>query len=80
MSMKMEREVLFDDSVENMEWFSKHYADVKRKYTNKWIIVYNRKVVETEDSFEEVLARARKYDPNRIMVEFMESDEIAMFF
>ena len=78
--MKIEREVLFDDSLGNMEWFRVHYEKLKREYNNKWIIVYNKEVVETEDSFEEVLARARKYDPNRIMVEFIESDEIAMFF
>lgn len=78
--MKMERQALFSDSLGNMEWFREHYGDLKRKYNKKWIVVCNKGVVETEDSFEEILARARQYDPNRIMVEFIESDEIAMFF
>jgi hypothetical protein len=76
----MEKTELFRISRGNAEWLKENYADLKRRYTNRWIMIQNKKVVETASTFDEIMKAIKKYDPNSIMVEYIESDQIAMFF
>ena len=76
----MEKAELFKNSKENVEWFKENYEDLKKKYDKHWIVIENKKVVKSASTFDEVLAIVRKRDPNKVIVEFMQSDQIAMFF
>lgn len=76
----MEKTELFRISRGNAEWLKENYADLKRRYTNRWIMIQNKKVVETASTFDEIMKAIKKYDPNTIMVEYIELDQIAMFF
>jgi hypothetical protein len=71
---------LFKSSSENLEWFKNNYDYLKKKYDKRWVIIAQKKVVESSSSFDEVLSAAKKYDPSGIIVEFIESEPIAMFF
>ena len=79
---KMEKAKLFRISRENAEWFSQNYENLKRKYDNRWIIIHNKKIAESASTFNDImeLMRDHKYDPNSILVEYMQRKTIAMFF
>jgi len=77
---KLGREDIFSVSMENLRWFQKNYAQLKRKYGNKWVLVHERKIISTGNSFEEILPSAQKYEPSSVMLEYIKSDEVAMFF
>ena len=78
----MEKAELFKISRENAEWFRENYEDLTKKFDNRWILIHNRKVAKTASTFKGImrLLRAQKYDPNTVIVEYMQSNQIAMFF
>lgn len=76
----MNKEVLFKISRENATWFSRNYESLKKKYDNCWIMIHNKKVVESASSFDEIMNATKKYDRNTVMVEYIQSKPIAMFF
>jgi len=77
---KMKREDLFDISKENIQWLQENYEHLRKEYDKKWIIVHNKKVVESQETFKDILQVARRYDPNSILVEFLQTQEVAAFF
>ena len=78
----MEKAELFKISIGNAKWLRENYEDLKKKYDNRWILVHNKRVVETASTFDEIMKilRAQKYDPNTVTVEYLQSKQIAMFF
>ena len=64
----------------NLEWFKRNYGNLKREYNHKWILIHDRRVVGSGDTFEEMLPEARKYDPSSVMLEYIYSEEVALFF
>lgn len=76
----MEKEQLFKISRENDQWLSENYENLKKAYDKCWIVIRDRKVVNSASTFDEIMKVARKYDPNKIKVEYVQSEEIAMFF
>jgi thymidylate kinase len=76
----MEKAELFKNSKENLEWFKENYEDLKKKYDERWIVIDNKTVVKSASTFDEILAFVRKHDPNKVIVEYMQSKQIAMFF
>lgn len=78
--MKMEIESLFRLSQENLEWFKENYEDLRKKYDSKWIIIQNKQVVGSGSTFSDIINAVKKYDPNSVIVEYIQSEQIAMFF
>lgn len=76
----MEKAELFRISRGNAEWFRENYEDLKRKYDNRWIIIQNKKVVESASTFDDIMKVVKKYDPNSVIVEYIQRKPIAMFF
>jgi len=76
----MEKAELSKNSKENIQWLKENYEDLKKKYDEHWTIIENKKVIKSAGTFDEILAIIRNRDPNKVIVEFMQSDQIAMFF
>jgi hypothetical protein len=76
----MERKELFAMSRKNAEWLKDNYETLKKKYDNQWIVIQDRKVVKSASSFDEILNTVRKHNPSRILVEYIQSEPVAMFF
>jgi hypothetical protein len=76
----VEKEQLFQIARDNDQWLSEHYDDLKKTYDKCWIVIENRKVVKSASTFDEIMKVVKKYDPNRIKVEYVQSEEVAMFF
>jgi hypothetical protein len=71
---------LFKNSRENLEWFKNNYDNLMKNYDKCWVVITQKKVVGSSSSFDEVLTVAKKYDPSSIIVEFIDSEPIAMFY
>jgi len=80
MGYEMEKEHLFRISRENNQWLSENYDDLKKRYDKCWIVIQDRKVVQSASTFDEIMKVVRKYDPNKVRVEYVQSEEVAMFF
>jgi len=76
----MEKMELFEISRRNTEWLQKNYAKLKKEYDRHWVLIENRKIVESASSFDEIMRSVRKRDPNKILVEYIQSEPVAMFF
>ena len=76
----MERKELFEFSRRNAEWLKENYNDLKRDYNNSWVVIQNRKVVKSASTFDEILKAIKKRDSNKILVEYIQAEPVAMFF
>jgi len=76
----VERAELFKISRRNVEWLKENYESLKREYDKLWIMIQDRKVVRSASTFDEIMKTVRKHDPNKILVEYITSEPIAMFF
>ncbi|MCJ7632490.1 DUF5678 domain-containing protein, partial [Candidatus Bathyarchaeota archaeon] len=65
---------------ENIEWFSGNYDELKKKFSEHWVILQDKNVVESATKYDEIMKIAKKYDSNKIMIEYIQSKPIAMFF
>jgi sensor histidine kinase regulating citrate/malate metabolism len=80
--MRIEKNELFKLSRENQEWFKENYNALKRKYDQKWIVIQNEKVIRSSSIFDDIVKALRngEYDPKTAIVEYIQSEQIAMFF
>jgi len=76
----LEKQQIFNIWKENTEWFRKNYERFKREYDNKWILIRNKKIIAVESKLSKIMEIAKRYNPNEIMVEYLQSKKIAMFF
>jgi len=76
----MENSKLFQISRANNEWLKENYETLKKEYDNCWIVIQNRKVVKSASTFDEIKQITREYNKNEILIEFIQSEPIAMFF
>jgi len=80
--MRIEKNELFKLSRENQEWFRENYKTLKQKYDQKWIVIQNGKVVRSSSVFDDIVKALRngEYDPKTAIVEYIQSEQIAMIF
>ena len=76
----MEKTELFEISRRNAEWLQKNYERLKKEYDKRWVLIQDAKVVKSASSFDEIMRTVRRHDPNKILVEYIQSEPIAMFF
>jgi len=76
----MEKTELFEISRRNAEWLQKNYERLKKEYDKRWVLIQDGKVVKSASSFDEIMRTVRKHDPNKILVEYIQSEPVAMFF
>jgi hypothetical protein len=78
--MAMERDMLLKVSRENAEFLKDNYETLKKEYRDKWIVVSDKRIVYSASMFDEIMKAVKNYDPRTVVVEFMHSKPIAMFF
>ena len=64
----------------NLEWLKRNYSSLKKEYDNKWVLIHDQKVVGCGDTFDEMLPETKKYEPSSVLLEYIHSKEVAMFF
>ena len=76
----MEKRELFEVSRRNAEWLKENYETLKKEYDKHWVMIQDRQVVRTASTFDEIIKVIRKHDSNKILVEYITSEPVAMFF
>jgi SET domain-containing protein len=76
----MQNNELFNISSRNLEWLKENYESLKKEYDGLWVVIQDRKVVSSASTFDEIIKTVRRCDPNKILVEYMQSEPVAMFF
>jgi len=76
----VEKSALFEISRRNAEWLKENYDRLKREYDKRWVVIQDSKVVKSASTFDEIMRTVRRHDPNRILVEYIQSEPVAMFF
>lgn len=71
---------MFEISRQNAEWLKKNYDKLKRDYDKHWIIIQDRKIISSASTFDEIMKTVRRHNPNKILVEYIQSEPVAMFF
>lgn len=78
---KLEKAELLKNSRENLEWFRDNYDDLKKDFDKQWVIVQNKAVIGSCSTYDEVLSKVKSDRSKKTaMVEFIDSEQIAMFF
>lgn len=77
---ELEKKELFDIFSGNIEWFKQNFERIKEEYDSRWIIILNKQVVASASSFNEIILSAKKHDPNKILVDYVQRKPVAMFF
>lgn len=78
--MKKERNELLKASRENLEWYEKNYSKIKKKHGNQWVAIQRQEVVATGSTYDEIAKRLKKEDKKSAIIEFIDSNQLAMFF
>lgn len=76
----MEKSELFEVSRRNAEWLKENYDRLKREYDNRWVVIQDSRVIKSASTFDEIMKTVRRHDLNRILVEYIQSEPVAMFF
>jgi hypothetical protein len=78
--MKKEQIDLLKLSKENLEWFKENYSKIKKKHDNEWVVIQNREIVATGNTYDQIAKRIAKEDKKSAIIEFIDSSQLAMFF
>lgn len=76
----LEKTQILKASQENLEWLKENYESIRKNYDNQWIIVQKREVVAKGSTFEQIKKCLQKADSKSALVEFVDSNNMAMFF
>lgn len=77
---KMEKGTLLQSSIDNLEWFKENYESLRKEYDNQWIIVHKKGVIARGSTFKQIKKCFQKVDAKSALVEFIDSNDIAVFF
>jgi hypothetical protein len=78
--MSITKSELFKSSMENLEWFKQNYKNIKKDCDNQWVVIQNKKIVAKASTYENITRILKKEDKKSAMVEFIDSNQLAMFF
>jgi hypothetical protein len=76
----LEKVEILKASRDNLEWFKDNYESLKKEYDNQWIIVQKRTVVAKGSTYEQIKKCLQKVDTKSALIEFVGSNDLAMFF
>jgi len=73
-------EQLFRASCDNLKWLEENYDRLKKEYDGKWVVIQDRRVVASSGTYESIMNALKKCDPRNAIVEYLQSEQVAMFF
>lgn len=74
-----------DEQKRNFKWISTHYAELTKKYNNKWIAVLDEKVIENAESATALKIKTdKKYKEdkgmlNAVVIDFITDKKFPSF-
>ena len=77
----MEKNLLLKNSRENLEWLRDNYDGLKKIFDKQWVFIQNKSVVDNCSTYDEVMRKVRAdCSKKTAIIEFVDSEQIAMFF
>ena len=76
---EMKKAELLQVSVKNLEWFRDNHDEIQKKYDKQWVVIDNNRVVANCSTYDEIL-KTKLTEKKTALVEFIDSEQIAMFF
>ena len=60
----------------DLEWFTKNFSDIKKKYPKKFVAIKDQNVVITASKLETLIKRLKEKfgDPNKFLIDFVPDD------
>jgi thymidylate kinase len=75
----MEKAQLLQISFKNLEWLRSNYNKIQKKYGKQWVVIDNKRVVANCSTYDEIL-KTKLAKKKTVLVEFIDSEQIALFF
>lgn len=75
----MEKSAVLQASMQNLEWFRDNYEQLKKDYDKQWVVIEGQGVVSCSSTYDEIMKAGAK-NKKAALVEFIDSEQIAMFF
>ncbi len=75
----MEKAELLQVSVKNLKWLRDNYEEIQKKYDKQWVVIDNNQVVANCSTYDKIL-KTKRAEKKTALVEFIDSEQIAMFF
>jgi len=69
---------ILEEFSEDYEWFLKNRNELLPKYTNKWIAIHKKKILNSDNDLTLLLNRLRikGYKPEQILIEFLSREPV----
>jgi hypothetical protein len=80
MALKEDVRQLFKASCDNLEWFGENYDRLKKEYNGKWVVVQDKRVVASSESYETVLDSLMGCDRRIALIEYMQMEQVYLMF
>ena len=80
MKMKKEQIELLKLSRGNLEWLKENYNQIKKKHDNEWVVIQRKEIVATGSTYDQITKHITKEDKKSAIIEFIDSNQLAMFF
>ena len=60
----------------DLEWFTKNFSDLKKKYPKKYVAIKDQNVVISASKLETLIKRLKSKfnDPNKFLIDFVPDD------
>jgi hypothetical protein len=78
--MSISKSELFKSSMENLQWFKENYETLRKDYDNQWVVIQNKKIVAKASTYDTIARALKKEDKKSAIIEFIDSNQLAMFF
>lgn len=78
--MKKEQNELLKLSRENLEWYKANYSKIKKKHDNEWVAIQRKEIIATGSTYDQIAECIKKQDRKSAIIEFIDSNQLAMFF
>ena len=63
----------------NLKWLQKNYDKLKQTYNKQWVLIEKQNVTLNSSNYQEIIA-AKVSKNKTALVEFIDSEQVAMFF
>jgi hypothetical protein len=74
----MEKAELLEKSRQNLEWFRDNFNQLQKEYDKQWVIIDNQGIVTSSSTYDQISKNLK--DRKTALLEFVDSEQIAMFF
>jgi Family of unknown function (DUF5678) len=75
----MEKSAILQASMKNLEWFRDNYEKLKKDHDKQWVIIEGQGVVTSSSTYDEIM-KADAKNKKSALVEYVDSEQLAMFF